>query len=258
MKLQLIRNATVKLTYAGKCLLLDPYLGEKGSGPSYAGKNHSPLVSLPIPLETVLEGVEAVVVSHVHTDHFDAAARETLPKNLPLLCQPGDASVIRQTGFLEVIPVEETSWWEGIQITRTSGRHGTGKVLNDMGQVSGFVFQAPEEPTIYWTGDTVLIDEIRELIRRRAPEVILTHSCGAVWGQGVLILMDDHQTVDVCRLAPEGTVIAIHMEAVDHATVTRKQLRETARSNGISDQKLLIPLDGETIAKRRHLPEKKK
>ncbi|MDW7676541.1 MAG: MBL fold metallo-hydrolase [Bacillota bacterium] len=249
MQLQLIRNATVKLTYAGKCLLMDPYLGEKGSGPSYAGKNHSPLVSLPIPLETILAGVEAVVVSHIHSDHFDTTARETLPKQLPLFCQPGDASVIHQMAFLDVIPVEETFWWEGIQITRTPGRHGSGEVLHDMGQVSGFLFQAPGEPTVFWTGDTVLTDDIQTLIRRESPEVILTHSCGAVWGDGVLILMDDHQTVEVCRLAPDSTVIAIHMEAVDHATVTRKQLRETARSSGISDEKLLIPLNGETITK---------
>ena len=249
MKLQLIRNATAKLTYADKCLLLDPYLGEKGSGPSYAGKAHSPLVSLPLPLEIILNGVEAVVVSHVHSDHFDTSARDVLPKHLPLFCQPGDALEIRQMAFLEVVPVEETCCWEGIRITRTTGRHGTGEVLNDMGQVSGFLFQAPGEPTVYWTGDTVLTGDIQALIRRELPEVIVTHSCGAVWGDGALILMDDHQTVEVCRLAPESTVIAIHMEAVDHATVTRKQLRETARSRGISDEKLLIPLNGETITK---------
>ncbi len=248
MELQLIRNATVKMSYSGKTLLLDPYLGEKGSGPSYAGKEHSPVVPLPIPLEEVLAGVEAILASHVHSDHFDTTAREILPKDLPLLCQPENEQTMRDLGFTDVHPVAGKLWLDEISVSRTPGRHGSGAVLKDMGIVSGFFFEAPGEPSIYWAGDTVLTDEIRELLRVRKPDVVLTHSCGAVWGEGTLILMDDVQTVEVCRLAPESTVVAIHMEAVDHATVSRTQLRETARKSGISDERLLIPLDGESVA----------
>ena len=247
MELQLIRNATVKMSFAGKMLLLDPYLGEKGSGPSYTGKEHSPVVPLPIALEEVLDGVDAVVVSHVHSDHFDTTAREILPKDLPLLCQPEDEQTMRDLGFTDVHPVAGTLWLDEISVSRTSGRHGSGAVLKDMGVVSGFFFEAPGEPSVYWAGDTVLTDEIRELLRVRMPDVVLTHSCGAVWGEGTLILMDDAQTAEVCRISPESTVVAIHMETVDHATVTRKQLRETARKSGLSDERLLIPLDGETV-----------
>ncbi len=247
MELQLIRNATVKMTYAGKLLLLDPYLGEKGSGPSYAGKEHSPVVPLPIPLEEILDGVEAIVVSHAHSDHFDTTAREILPKDLPLLCQPEDEQTMRNLGFTDVHPVAETLWLDEISVSRTPGRHGSGAVLKDMGVVSGFFFEAPGEPSVYWAGDTVLTDEIRELLRVRKPDVVLTHSCGAVWGERTLILMDDAQTAEVCLLAPGSTVVAIHMEAVDHATVSRKQLRETARKSGIPDERLLIPLDGESV-----------
>jgi L-ascorbate metabolism protein UlaG (beta-lactamase superfamily) len=247
MELQLIRNATVKMSYAGKTLLLDPYLGEKGSGPSYTGKEHSPVVPLPIPLEEILDGVEAVVVSHAHSDHFDTTAREILPKNLPLLCQPEDEETMRDLGFIDVHPVAGTLWLDEISVSRTPGRHGSGAVLKDMGVVSGFFFEAPGEPSVYWAGDTVLTDEIRELLRVRKPDVVLTHSCGAVWGGGVHILMDDEQTVEVCRLVSESVVVAIHMETVDHATVTRRQLRETARKNGIPDERLLIPLDGESV-----------
>jgi L-ascorbate metabolism protein UlaG (beta-lactamase superfamily) len=236
------------MTYAGKHLLLDPYLGEKGSGPSYTGKEHSPVVPLPIPLEEVLAGVEAVVVSHVHSDHFDKTAREILPKDLPLLCQPEDEKTMRDLGFSEVHPVAGTLWLDEISVSRTTGRHGSGAVLKDMGVVSGFFFEAPGEPSVYWAGDTVLTEEIRELLRVRRPDVVLTHSCGAVWGEGVHILMDDVQTAEICRLLPESVVVAIHMEAVDHATVNRTQLRETARRSGVADERLLIPLDGESVS----------
>ena len=172
------------MSYSGKTLLLDPYLGEKGSGPSYAGKEHSPVVPLPIPLEEILDGVEAVVVSHAHSDHFDTTAREILPKDRPLLCQPEDEHTMRDLRFTDVHPVAGMLWLDEISVSRTPGRHGSGAVLKDMGVVSGFFFEAPGEPSVYWTGDTVLTDEIRELLRVRRPDVVLTHSCGAVWGEG--------------------------------------------------------------------------
>jgi hypothetical protein len=37
------------------------------------------------------------------------------------------------------------------------------------------------------------------------------------------------------------------MEALDHATIDRRQLREAARLHGIADSALLIPDDGDTL-----------
>jgi hypothetical protein len=37
------------------------------------------------------------------------------------------------------------------------------------------------------------------------------------------------------------------MEALDHATVTRDELRRHATAQGVSPQQLLIPRDGETL-----------
>jgi hypothetical protein len=68
-----------------------------------------------------------------------------------------------------------------------------------------------------------------------------------MWGDHVLIVMDAVQTVTVCRAAPNSTVIATHMESLDHATVSRKALREYAGAQGIGSERLLIPLDGEKL-----------
>jgi hypothetical protein len=68
-----------------------------------------------------------------------------------------------------------------------------------------------------------------------------------MWGDHVLIVMDAAQTVAVCRAAPNSTVIATHMEALDHATVTRAALRAYAEAHGVRPKKLLIPLDSERI-----------
>jgi hypothetical protein len=38
------------------------------------------------------------------------------------------------------------------------------------------------------------------------------------------------------------------MEALDHATISREDLRHVADANGIAASRLLIPADGETVA----------
>ena len=59
--------------------------------------------------------------------------------------------------------------------------------------------------------------------------------------------MDAKQTVEVCEAAQNKTVIATHMDALDHATVSRKELRKHAESKGILPEQLLIPEDGELL-----------
>ena len=247
MQIQLIRNATLRMEYAHRSFIIDPYLAAKHTRPSYTGASPNPLVDLPCsPLE-VIAGIEMALISHLHSDHFDPAAQELLPKALPILCQPEDAAEIGSMGFRNVIPVNDAVDWQGIRITRRPCQHGTGAVLAEMGSASGFVFESANEPTVYWVGDTIWCEAIAETIQRTQPDVIITHSCGAMWGDHVLIVMDAAQTVAVCRAAPNSTVIATHMEALDHATITREALRRYAGAQGVGPEKLLIPLDGEKI-----------
>jgi L-ascorbate metabolism protein UlaG (beta-lactamase superfamily) len=251
MQLQLIRNATLLLDYGGQHVLIDPDFGAKNARRSLTGKSPNPMVDLPLPPERILASVQAVVVSHLHADHFDPVAQSVIPKSLPLFCQPENEDFIREKGFEQVMPITDKAEWQAVQITRTGGHHGLGYVETQMGTVSGFVFQAEGEPTIYWAGDTVMCDEVRAAVATYQPDMMITHSCGAKWpdesGERQLIVMDAAQTIEVCRLAPTGTVIAVHMEALDHATVSRADLRAAADAAGISEARLRIPADGETI-----------
>ena len=247
MRLRLIRNATQRLRYAGRELLLDPYLAPKHSRPSFTGRSPNPLVDLPCPPEEILAGAELVIVSHLHSDHFDPEAQRLLPKDLPILCQPGDEEIIRGHGFQSVTPVSGTLEWRGITLTRTPGQHGSGAVLEQMGPVSGFVFQAPGEPTLYWAGDTILYEPVLRTIERFRPDVIVTHSSGALWvGEGPIV-MDAAQTLAVCRAAPDSRVIAIHLDSLDHGEVSRNDLRARAQEAGLPGSQLLIPEDGEWV-----------
>jgi hypothetical protein len=120
-----------------------------------------------------------------------------------------------------------------------------------MGVSSGYVLQAPGEPTVYWAGDSVLCDETRAAIERYHPDVIVTHSGGALWPVGsdggrALIIMDAAQTIATSRLAPWAKVVAIHLDSVDHATVSRADLRQAVAAEGLEGG-ILIPEDGEEL-----------
>ncbi len=251
MKLQLIRNATLRLGYAGQEILIDPYFAPQHSLSSYTGKSPNPMVELPLPVDAILRGVTLLMISHLHSDHFDTVAQQSVPKNWPLFCQPGNEDIIRGKGFQQVMPITHKADWEGIHITRTDGHHGLRYVETQMGKVSGFVLQAANEPIVYWAGDTVVCSEVEKAIARFQPDVIVTHSCGARWpddhGEHQLIVMDAEQTIAICRSAPKSTVIATHMEALDHTTVSREALRAAAEKAGVSATQFHIPADGEMI-----------
>lgn len=246
MRLQLIRNATLKLTYAGQTILIDPDLAAPFTRPSFTGRSANPMVDLPLPVAAITAGLDCVLVSHLHRDHFDAV--EALPLDLPLFCQPGDEGPIAARGFTDVRPLADTLDWNGICMTRVGGRHGSGAVGQLMGNVSGFVFTAAGEPTLYWAGDTITCPEVAAVIAQFRPDVIVTHSCGATWpdasGTRHLIVMDAAQTIDICRMASTSRIVATHMDALDHATFSRAELRAAADAAGISAAQLHIPADG--------------
>lgn len=171
---------------------------------------------------------------------------QRVPKHLPLFCQPGDEATIREAGFTNVTPLTGSATWEGLTLTRREGSHGLGPVVELMGSVMGFSLEAAGEPSIYWAGDTVLYPPVAAVIGDTKPDIIITHSCGARW-DGDLIVMDALETVAVCEAAPDAIVIATHMEALDHATITRQDLRHAAMEQGIAPSRLMIPADGETV-----------
>jgi hypothetical protein len=85
VKFQQIRNATVKVEYAGTTFLVDPMLAKKGAYPGFEGTYNShlrnPLVELPMPVNEVMKA-DAIIVTHTHLDHWDDAAKQSLPKNM--------------------------------------------------------------------------------------------------------------------------------------------------------------------------------
>jgi len=247
MQIQLIRSATLRMTYDNRVFIIDPYLAPKHSQEPLIGKSRNPLVDLPYPPEDILANIEMALISHLHPDHFDSLAQQLLPRDIPLYCQPGDQHQIKEAGFSNIMIVDGSVNWHGLTITRTPGQHGNEVWSTRMGSVSGFIFRADNEPTIYWAGDTIWYEAVQQIVLETEPDIIITHSSGASFEDGHPIIMDGQQTMEVCRTAPQSIVIATHMETFDFDTVSRKDLRAMAEAEGIESRQLLIPADGETL-----------
>ena len=252
MKIRLLRSATLVVSLAGRELLVDPMLGPAGSMPpveNTANRRRNPLVSLPFDegaLDRVVAETDAALVTHIHRDHWDPAAVDLIPKVTPVLCQPEDEARIRADGFEDVRPVAESLTWEGVEVTRTAGRHGKGEIGRRMAPVSGFVLRAPGEPTLYVAGDTIFCPEVEEALAVYRPDVTVVNAAGARFLTGDPIIMTAEDVVRVCESLPRTRVVAVHMEALNHCFLTREQLRETLRREGLSER-VAVPEDGATI-----------
>ena len=129
MRLRLIRHATLAIEYNGHNLLVDPMLDDaeaRAAVENTPNQRRNPLVPLPIPAAQVVEDVEAVLVTHTHSDHWDGTAVDVIRKNLPLFGQAEDEDKFRQQGFTNVQSVAKPITWKEIEIVRTGGQHGKG------------------------------------------------------------------------------------------------------------------------------------
>lgn len=247
MQIRLIRSATLTVELAGIRLLIDPWLAARGEGRSYSGRGPSPLVDLPLPVAELLDGIDAVLVSHLHSDHFDEVAQRVLPKSIPILCHARDRDAIRAIGFEDVRPIGDGTRIGDVMIRTTDGRHGPPEVLQDMGEVCGFLISAAGQPTLYWAGDTILCSEVEAVLADETPKIVVVHGCGALWnGKGPLV-MDAAMVMETLRQAGDAAVIVTHLDAVDHATVSRADIRAMASNWAFSANRLLIPQDGERL-----------
>jgi L-ascorbate metabolism protein UlaG (beta-lactamase superfamily) len=235
VRLTLVRSATVIIEIAGRRILVDPMLDDAGARPAIEGTRNqvrNPTVPLPMPAEDVVRHLDAVVVTHRHRDHLDTRGEELLPRDVPVLCQPEDEEALRELG-LDVRVVAESVDWDGLRITRTPARHGSGRMAELLAPVSGFVFD-----DLYLAGDTVWYEDVAETISRHRPRIAVVNAGGAEFEQGGLIVMGIDDVREVAARVP--TVVAVHMEALNHCFLTRGEL-------GAAVPGVLIPRDGETV-----------
>jgi L-ascorbate metabolism protein UlaG (beta-lactamase superfamily) len=235
MRLTLIRNATLLLDLDRRRVLVDPMLDDAGARPPVErspNPRRNPLVPLPLPAEEIVRGLDGVIVTHLHRDHFDETAARLLPRNVPVFCQPEDESTLTSLGLL-ARPVERRLDWEGLQLTRTGGRHGTDEIAERLGPVSGFVLGE-----LYIAGDTIWCAEVEEAIVECRPRAAVVNGSGARFLEGGPLVMTVEDVREVVSRVP--TVVVVHLEAIDHCLETRADVRSAV-------PEAHVPEDGETL-----------
>ncbi|SFE46917.1 L-ascorbate metabolism protein UlaG, beta-lactamase superfamily [Chitinophaga sp. CF118] len=240
IKLQLLRNATQILHINNKKVLIDPLLAPKhtyDSIPQTGNNLRNPLVDLPIDIEEVISQTDAVLLTHIHQDHWDITAQELLPKDILLFCQPANVDTIRKQGFINVQEIDDEIIWNGAKISRTSGKHGTGEIGQRMGTVSGYVINDGKE-SLYIAGDTIWCPEVKAAIDKYNPGHIVVNGGAARFITGDSIVMDIKDIITVCDYTPSAKIYVVHLEAVNHSTESRQKIKEAIK-------RCIVPDDGE-------------
>jgi len=235
MRITLVRNATLVLELGNRRLVVDPMLDDAGTRPPIEGTRNpiaNPTVPLPFPAEEVVRGLDAIIVTHRHRDHLDGTAERLLPRDVPVFCQPEDEEALRELG-LDARPVADALDWDGLRIVRAPGRHGSGEMATLLAPVSGFVLD-----DLYVAGDTVWYEGVEETIARHKPSVAVVNAGGAEFEQGGLIIMGVDDVREVAARVP--TVVAVHLEALNHCYLSRAALRAELPD-------VLVPDDGTAL-----------
>lgn len=254
MKLHQIRNATLIVTFGGKRFLVDPYLADKDAYPGFEGTLNSeirnPRVELSTSMDTILD-YDALILTHLHPDHFDEAAIKLLPRDKKVFVQDySDAELVKALGFSDVSLLGIETKFGDVTLSRTRGQHGSDQAYvyaaELLGNVMGVVFRGEGEKTLYIAGDTIWNQMVVNNLEMFNPDVIVVAAGDALVPGLGSIIMGTADVKSVHDAAPTAQIVANHMEAVNHCVLSRAELKEFADANSMTER-LSIPADDEIL-----------
>lgn len=253
-----VRNATGRLSYNDTIFVIDPMLAEKGRYPGFVGTFNSqlrnPLVDLPTTKEDVLKDADAIIVTHTHLDHWDEVAQQTIRKDIPIFTQnDADAEAIRKKGFTDVRVLTNGTVFKNVTLQNIEGTHGTQAMYDNptvgtvLGDSMGVVFSEPNEKTTYLMGDTVWTPRINKTLRQYNPDIIIMNTGYAkLLGYNEGIIMGTADVAKAAAIMPNASIITVHMDAINHCTVSRANMRDFVHQMKLDD-KVYVPNDGESV-----------
>jgi L-ascorbate metabolism protein UlaG (beta-lactamase superfamily) len=237
--LTFVGNATTLLRLGGFTLLTDPNFIRRGQRVHLGYGLRSKRLVDPALTPAELPPYDALVLSHLHGDHFDGVARRELPRRPPVVTTRAAASTLRRWGFGGATGLEHWAAWESergderLRITAVPGRHGPAGIHRLLPPVIGTVLDLEQaDPAgsgwrralrVYITGDTLRVPVLRSVAERFPDvDVMVTH-LGGTKVLGVLVTMDGRQGTDLVEMIRPGSVVPVHY---DDYTVFRSPLRD--------------------------------
>jgi len=241
-----IGNATVLIRYGGFTILTDPTFIHQHEQVSIGYGMHSTRLTNPAMEIGDLPPLDLIVLSHFHGDHFDQVAERELNTSYPIVTTREAAKELNERGFVHTTALttwSSTSIQKGhtqLRITSMPGRHGpplADLVLPEvMGSMLEFHSPGNRRFHMYLTGDTLIIDDLKE-IPRRYPEVdvALLH-LGGTRVMGLLVTMDAEQGVDMMRIVRPQRAIPIHYNDYDVFTSPLSDFQRAVTAAGLNER----------------------
>lgn len=258
MNITQIRNATLVVNYADTKFLIDPWFSPKDYMPGFdAAVNadvRQPRVDLPCKIDEIVADIDAVIVTHVHPDHWDEFAQKALDKNIKMFVQSDiDRQFMLSSGFKNVEVLSDSGTiYNNVELIKTGCQHGRREVVRPLCEQIGMpydsmgvVFKSESEKTLYIAGDTIWCPEVETALNAYNPDIIVLNACAATVLNGERLIMNLDDIKNVLDAMPKSTIIASHMDTVSHLTLTRKDIKEFIAKNDIKN--ILVPEDGETM-----------
>jgi L-ascorbate metabolism protein UlaG (beta-lactamase superfamily) len=195
-----VGHATVLVEIDGVRLLTDPVLRRR-VGPL---RRHGPA-----PDRRLTEGLDAVLISHLHHDHADVPSLRRLDRAVPVFASPGAGDFLEGLGFGDVreLAPDEAGSIGGVRIAATEANHPAGgRRFERVSQAVGFELAGSR--SIYFAGDTDLFDGMEEIGNGRLDLALLP-----IWGWGTSIgegHLDPERAARSAALLSPRTVVPIH------------------------------------------------
>ncbi|GAA3738595.1 L-ascorbate metabolism protein UlaG (beta-lactamase superfamily) [Spinactinospora alkalitolerans] len=243
-----VGNATVLIRWDDVTVLTDPNFLHRGQW-AYLGKG---LVSrrLRDPALDVrdLPDLDAIVLSHLHGDHFDRVARHNLDHDLPVATTRQAARRLRSQGFERSVGLDTWQEWSlsrertWMRVVAVPGRHGPRLVHRLLPPVMGSVIEfgptgGDAEIRIYVTGDTLMFDGVREIPRRHPDiDLALLHLGGTTLPGGVMVTMDGRQGADLIETVDPRRAAPIHYDDYGVFKSPLHDFREQVFARGLEDR----------------------
>ncbi|KAF1950425.1 Metallo-hydrolase/oxidoreductase [Byssothecium circinans] len=273
-----IGTATTILEWEGIHILTDPNFLHAGDhvhlGPGVsATRQTNPAIDL-----EQLPRIDAVLLSHYHEDHFDREVEEKLKREIPIITTPHAKSCLTAKGEESFTAVHALDFFESmrldvktgkiqggqkpsVKVTGMPGKHvppGPLSVANDLLKAvpptNGWMVELGYGSTgnedqfdcgyrIYISGDTLLVDELKEIPERYSDQQIdlmLIHLGGTtIPGPSMpllMVTMDAKQGVQLMQLINPDITIPIHYDDYDVFTSPLSDFKKAVQEAGLSEK----------------------
>jgi L-ascorbate metabolism protein UlaG (beta-lactamase superfamily) len=142
-----VGHATVLLELEGVRLITDPVLRSRVGPLRRQGARPSPGVA---------DDVDAVLISHLHSDHADLPSLRGFRRDVPMLVPPGARAFFERRGFVAVseMAAGESRQVRGSTVTATEATHPVKRRSVSETEAIGFLVDGARR--IYFAGDTDL------------------------------------------------------------------------------------------------------